>query len=250
MPKRCPSFFLYFCGKDKHMAIHKIDYVRDVVLTALNKENRGFLTPEQFNLYAKNAQQEIFSLYGAEHAKLVGLKNARRLSADHGDRVKQLEDLLDGFVKTGSISQSGGVYPKPSDMQYPLYLKYGGVEAQKVKGAKMIYLSMSNLTAPSASYPVYVDSESGYTLMPYTSTQSLDLVYVRELADPKWTYQVIGEDPVFNPSAADYQDFELPLDETPKLIITILKYAGLTVRDVDVVNAAGSMDAVLTQKES
>ena len=81
------------------MAIHKIDYVRDVVLTALNKENRGFLTPEQFNLYAKNAQQEIFSLYGAEHAKLVGLKNARRLSADHGDRVKQLELYNECFQK-------------------------------------------------------------------------------------------------------------------------------------------------------
>jgi hypothetical protein len=109
---------------------------------------------------------------------------------------------------------------------------------------------MSNLTAPSASYPIYTENQSGYTMSPYTSSQSLDLVYVRELADPKWTYEVIGEDPVFNPSAADYQDFELPIDETPKLIITILKYAGLTVKDVDIVNAAGSLDAVLTQKES
>lgn len=232
------------------MAIHKIDYVRDVVLTALNKENRGFLTPEQFNLYAKNAQQELFGLYTAEHAKLVSLKNARRLSNDHGDRVKQLEDILDGFVKTATVSQVSGSYPKPSDMQYPLFLRYGGVEAQKVKGAKSVYLSMSNLTAPSASYPVYTESEGGYVLNPYTSSQGLDVVYVRELKDPKWTYQVVGEDPVFNPSAADYQDFELPIDETPKLILTILKYAGITTKDVDVVNAASGMDTILAQKES
>ena len=232
------------------MALHIIDYVRTTVLNVLNKENRGFLTPDQFNTYAKTAQQEIFNSYSEEHGKLVALKNARRLSADHGDRIKQLEDLLDSFVKAVTISQSAGVYPKPSDMQYPLYLRYGGVEAQKVKWAKAIYLNMSNLTAPSSSYPVYTESEAGYTMNPYTSTQSLDMVYVRELADPKWTYEVIGQDPVFNPSASDYQDFELPIEEAPNLISIILPMAGVSIRDLDLLTAENNNEALKLQKQN
>ena len=69
--------FLYFCVM--------IDHVRRTVLSVLNKENRGILTVDQFNAYAKHAQQLLFDQQFAEYTKLSVLKNANRLSRDQGD---------------------------------------------------------------------------------------------------------------------------------------------------------------------
>ena len=76
------------------------------------------------------------------------------------------------------------------------------------------------------------------------------MVYVRELADPKWTYEVIGQDPVFNPSASDYQDFELPIEEAPNLISIILQMAGVSIRDLDLLTAENNNEALKLQKQN
>ena len=61
---------------------------------------------------------------------------------------------------------------------------------------------------------------------------------------------MVGENPVFNPSAADYKDFELGSDDETKLIIEILKLTGVTIREAEVAQAAAQIDAVETQKEN
>jgi hypothetical protein len=40
-----------------------IDTVYQRVLAILNKENRGYVTPQEFNLFANQAQLEIFEQY-------------------------------------------------------------------------------------------------------------------------------------------------------------------------------------------
>ena len=40
-----------------------IDSVRKTVLSILNKNNYGYITPADFNLYAKQAQLDIFDDY-------------------------------------------------------------------------------------------------------------------------------------------------------------------------------------------
>lgn len=234
------------------MATQIIDHVRSTVLAVLNKENRGYLTPAQYNLYAKDAQQKIFNLWFSEHAKLVAMRNARRLSADYGDRIKDLEDKLSKFTTVVTISPSGGVYPKPSDMHSYLAVQYRGASARKASLTKQLELTASNLTAPSNTYPSFSERNNAFVLSPYDSGQNVTLVYVRELLDPKWTYSTISatEEPIFNPSQSDYQDFEIPIEDAPMLVVEILKLAGLSIRETDVVNAAGQLDATQYQKEN
>ena len=40
-----------------------IDTVYQRVLAILNKENRGYVTPQEFNLFANQAQLEVFEQY-------------------------------------------------------------------------------------------------------------------------------------------------------------------------------------------
>ena len=44
------------------MAIN-IDTVYQKVLAMANKEQRGYITPQEFNLFANQAQQDIFEQY-------------------------------------------------------------------------------------------------------------------------------------------------------------------------------------------
>jgi hypothetical protein len=40
-----------------------INEVRNTVMAILNKDNNGYVTPEEFNLFAKQAQLELFEEY-------------------------------------------------------------------------------------------------------------------------------------------------------------------------------------------
>ena len=53
--------------------------------------------------------------------------------------------------------------------------------------------------------------------------------------DPKWTFTTIaGGSPIFDQSQADFQDFELPIDDANDLVAKILQYAGISIREGDI----------------
>ena len=74
--------------------------------------------------------------------------------------------------------------------------------------------------------------------------------YIRFPKDPLWTYITLaGGEPVFNQSAADYQDFELPLDDEPTLINKILQFAGMSIREIQAVQFGQAQEALEDQQE-
>jgi hypothetical protein len=226
-----------------------INHVRNTVLTILNKENRGYLTPEQFNLYAQYAQQNIFNLYFSEYSKMSTMKNARKTSNDYGDRVRDLKNKLDRFTVSEAITKDGLVFIKPSDMYMPLSLRTNNTEVDEVPVYKEAFLDGANMCGPTEMYPVYIDKNNSYTIKPSTIS-TLDLVYSRHPIDPKWTYVMVGGEPIFNNSASDYMDFELGEEEEVMLVIEICKLAGVSIRETDITNVAMGLDNQGTQKET
>lgn len=232
---------------------YMIDDVRNTVLTALNKENRGYLTPEQYNLYAKQAQMNIFNLYFSEYNKLVAMKNARRLSSEYGDSLNSLMEKIEAFIVSSAVpSNGGGEYSVPSDTYQSITVSYNGAIAEKITEARELLLGLSNMTTPSLLYPVYKQVGNKYKLNPYNDTYDLNVVYVRLPLDPVWTYASISgsEEPIFSPTNTDFQDFELPAEDAPKLVLEILKLAGITIRDAEAVQGATGLDNTQYQKEN
>ena len=67
---------------------------------------------------------------------------------------------------------------------------------------------------------------------------SVIIEYIRYPRDPKWTYADVPSssgEPLFDPTQVDYQDFELPYSDEPTIVSRILEYAGLSIREADVV---------------
>jgi hypothetical protein len=112
------------------------------------------------------------------------------------------------------------------------------VEAEKLTQSKSTLLNTSMLTAPSTLFPAYTQQANVMTITPvsYKVPGQVIANYFRYPFVPKWTYiSLAGGEPVFDQTQPDYQDFELSPDYEYKLATKILEYAGMSIRETEVV---------------
>lgn len=227
-----------------------INEVRDTVHDFLEKNNRGWLKPERFNNYAYLAQMEIFESYFYDYARWLTMQTNRRSGSMYADIPRALREKLDIFLKDGTMTYATDRFTTPADTYRIMDVYYGGDFVDEVNSRRLMLLNKSNHTAPSTDYPVFVRQEDDYLIYPITIVTSVTCSYIRNPLAPKWTYNVISGNPVFNQSANDYQDFEIHPSDEARLIVKILGYAGVSIREVDVVQYAESQEAQKKQNES
>jgi hypothetical protein len=245
-----------------------INSVRNTVLAILNKNNYGYISPSDFNLFAKQAQLEIFEEYFSGYNDLINKENARVSGTDYANQRKALEEAIELFAVTSTLSQ---VAPATNRFYLPSVTTTGfdyfmlnkvlcydasGVtrvfkaEAEKVTHGKITLLVNSNLTAPTENFPAYTQEGSILTVYPTTINlaNEVDASYFRYPKDPKWTFTTLTNgEPVFNQSPGlGYQDFEVPIEDEIKLVSKILQYAGMSIREIETVQFGGNEE----QKQS
>jgi hypothetical protein len=226
-----------------------INSVRNTVLAIINKNNYGYISPSDFNLFAKQAQLDIFDEYFTNYNQQINEENARISGTGYADLKLGYEEVIDSFAVTKTLTQNvNNIYYLPSQTttgdDYYLINKIlcynAGVlkgEAEKVSNSKINLLNKSLLTAPSDSYPAYTQKGDSVTIFPTTFNGALDVqaTYIRYPKDPKWTFITLyNGEPVFDQTQTDYQDFELPIDDSNNLVARILQYAGISIREGDV----------------
>lgn len=228
-----------------------INSVRATVLNIINKDNNGFITPEEFNSFAKQAQLELFMqyFYDFQKAKISDMKGLE--TSGYSDITKQIDQTIDFFSRNIDIVYDAlsGKFELPENFFLLNVLYYNGKEVTHVDQNKLYYLLNSNLTAPTVTSPTYVMQGNQISVYPDTIVDPINLYYVRYPQDPKWTYTVVDGSPLFNQSANDYQDFELAISDFPKLVVKICQYAGVSIREAEVVQAAKAEEAYTDQKQ-
>jgi hypothetical protein len=206
----------------------------------LNKESRGYITPLQFNAFAKQAQQEIVDDYFNDYSKESMSRIAR---ASDKQLSRRTREAMDTFISqpidlTSNYNSTTQVFNEPSDVYYTINLTYNGNEIELLDRDKMSYHLQDDFSGNSVFYPTYVKYAKSYKVFPLTITSGVKLTYFRNPKDPNWTYTVVNDNPVFNSSLPGYQDLEIGFDDKFKIIIKILKYAGLNIREADIVQAS------------
>ena len=218
------------------MAIN-IDTVYQRVLALANKEQRGYVTPQEFNLYANQAQLEILNQYFYDINQFGRMPGN---DTEYSDMLDVLEEKLSPLQKEGVLGIGAvlGLAILPSDL-YKLgtvYTDYG-VEIEQVNKNEFLTLNSSKLTTPTRDYPVY-------TTIHHNSTGTDRLqIYPREIAvtggilakfikKPRkvsWGYVVINDKALYNASASAH--FELHQSEETSLVYRILTLAGISFED-------------------
>ena len=228
-----------------------INEVRNTVLAIINKNNYGYISPSDFNLYAEQAQLDIFEDYFYNYNSQVNKENSRQSGTGLADIKKGLEEVLDSFSVFGSLTQvSSNTYNLPSDYYLVQDLIYGNKIIERVSNNKIRLLLNSNLTSPTKGFPAYTlsgatSTELGNTVTIHPSTingaNDVSVQYIRYPLTPKWTFQsLVGGEPIFDQNQSDYQDFELPKSDFSNLVIKILQYSGVSIREADIIQAAKS----------
>ena len=93
-----------------------INSVRQTVMSVLNKNNYGYISPSDFNLFAKQAQLDIFEDYFYSYNYQITKENARQSGTGYADLAKGLEEVIDEFSVTGPLMNIGtsNLYNLPS----------------------------------------------------------------------------------------------------------------------------------------
>ena len=81
-----------------------IDSVRATVLAVLNKNNYGYISPSDFNLYAKQAQLDIYEDYFYYYNYQINKENARQSGTGMADIKKSLAEVIEFFSVTADLT--------------------------------------------------------------------------------------------------------------------------------------------------
>jgi hypothetical protein len=89
-----------------------INSVRNTVQSVLNKNNYGYISPADFNLFALQAQMEMFEEYFSSYNKVINMENGRMAGTDYADIEQPIAEMLETFIATEFL------VPSPSASGY------------------------------------------------------------------------------------------------------------------------------------
>ena len=230
-----------------------IDTVYQKVLALANKEQRGYITPQEFNLFANQAQQEILEQYFYD-INQWGRKPGN--DTEYSDMLSVIQEKLSELeVRVTNIGVTGGIYDYRTNIN-DLY-KLGSVhtthptnsqkiEIEQVNNNEWYNMQSAPLTRPTLSRPVYVNRQDGLNIYPDTIVD-IDISYIKQLARVQWAYVVVNDKALYNDNIS--VDFELHASEEPELVYKILKYGGVSLKAEDVMQIGQSLEMGQNQQE-
>ncbi len=221
------------------MAI-SVDTVYKTVLLILNKEQRGYMTPDEFDKIGQQVQLEIFEKYFEDLNQIV---RAPQTDADYADRLSYLEEKLSVFenITTETVSNSTVTL---SNVHRLNTVTYNDIELQKVGRKEYYNIIKSPLTKPTLSHPIYLQEGNSLIIEPTGNTDitknvdKVDISYISKPSDVRWGFIPDSNLGIFVYDDGDKQDFDLHSSEQTEVILRILAYAGIVIRDPQIVQAA------------
>jgi len=234
-----------------------IDNVYQKVLAIANKEQRGYITPQEFNLFADQAQMSIFEQYFYDLSQFSRIPGN---NTDYADAVTNLEQKISEFELYNiefTIANAYGdvLLDSVSDMYRLGHIRvvYDNgprfVLASKVSLKELTTYAAAPLIRNNKKSPYYTKYKKQIKVYPYPTPPKdrVFISYVRKPVPAYWGYNVIGENALWDPNKST--NFELHSSEENDLVIKILSLAGISMKDAVLYQAAEQQDSKNTQQQ-
>jgi len=174
------------------MAI-SVDTVYKTVLLILNNEQRGYMTPDEFNKIGSQVQRQIFEAYFEDLNQQLRIPQS---DVEYSDRVAITDEKIAEF-KTESQPTGTNPFTVPTDL-YRLGSATSQqpgrsiAEIQRVGRADYYNLIKSPLTAPSLTHPIYLYENDQLIVSPSSIGKGVYLQYVKKPDEIRWGYTIGG----------------------------------------------------------
>ena len=234
-----------------------IDTVYQRVLALANKEQRGYITPQEFNLFANQAQMDIFEQY------FYDLNQFKRIPGNntvHSDMTDILEEKISLFEKAvgGNDVAGWGMNNNQASITIPgeVYrlsqIRVGGYPVEILPTKEFNMVRESPLTAPTAKRPIARIDFKGILIhdgsgVVTPATHNINASYIKKPVKVNWSSYTLSGSDLYDSANSD--DFELHPSEETKLVIKILGLAGITLKDPALYQIAGAEDNKNIQQE-
>ena len=303
------------------MAIN-VNTVYQTVLLILNKEQRGYMTPVEFNKIGTQVQLEIFERYFEDLNQQIRVPQT---DTDYADRVVNLDEKISIFKTIGNTTYANGAFSLPAEsgssqatfttvtilnqQAYTIttitanqlasgttivyldgiastaysisgttltlnaapaagvdifivttqddFYRLGTViysegalptqELERVDRGELYHLLSSKLTAPTTTYPIYIYERQKLFVYPSTIQSGVQATYIRKPMDPVWNFTLSGNAYVYNPDTSI--NFELHDAEQTEIVLKVLLYAGVVVKDPTIIQVAAQQVAQEQQNQ-
>tara|TARA_R100000951_G_scaffold62325_1_gene52357 strand:+ start:1841 stop:2614 length:774 start_codon:yes stop_codon:yes gene_type:complete len=240
-----------------------IDEIYRLVQTFANKEQRGFITPSDFNLLAKQAELELINkrieiLQEKSQAKKMSGIMEESLTPEIAE-----QDLAPFLVSTPYKAKLVSVVSGYSEAEVSidnntLLIKEifilpdenlginSHIPLEIVSSENINKILRSSLAKPSIDFPIGLMSGSlnGQGLKIKIFPDNIESVivygYMHPRISPNWSYVTVAGKPVHDPSTSN--QFNLPSRTHGEIVIKILEYLGVNLREVSLINYASTKE--------
>ena len=223
-----------------------IDTVYQTVQALANKEQRGYITPQEFNLFANQAQLDIFEQY------FYDLNAFRKQNPEYGNTIGDSISMIKGKLqpwtreaaltttgnlptssvpglRVGRIFRGSGITQKtPIPMEPEEYQDLRNSAWHK-EGFTEVVTWGDSLGGATGSEKRYLATGNGLT------TGTVEYVKGRP-ALVYWGYVIVNEKPTYDPERSAH--FTLHSSEQPDIIIKVLELAGISIENPQLMGVA------------
>tara|TARA_R110001592_G_scaffold61034_6_gene185902 strand:- start:499 stop:1323 length:825 start_codon:yes stop_codon:yes gene_type:complete len=258
---------LLLYNKKQTMAIN-VNTVYTTVLSILNKEQRGYMTPAEFNTVGAQVQLQIFEKYFEDLNQQLRVPQT---DVNYGDRVDNVDEKIAIFKTFGNAvhppilsngqnptNSAGIAFSLPETDAYTNEVEFyrlgevsykNEVLVQKLQRNDFYSSEKSKLTKATETFPTYLYENELLFVRPTSITSDIQVEYVRKPLPPIWGF-IVGSLGQYEYSPSNYiagsttvpgtgsRDFELHISEQVDVILRILAYAGIIIRDPQIVQQA------------
>ena len=237
-----------------------VDTVYKTVLLIMNKEQRGYVTPDEFNKIATQVQLQIFENYFEDYTQQL---RTPQNTSEYSERLKELDNKISIFKTTATGAQLTYVASTPAYFQGPTFIsaamppgqspqtsvyKLGTViykaetqyeiECQRAQKNDFLLFNKSPLTRPTASFPQYLWENERITIYPQSinNVNDITISYIKKPQDVVWGYTQSGNAYIYNATLSVWP--ELDSTEQVNFILKVLMYMGIVVNDPLIIQAA------------
>ena len=230
-----------------------IDEVYRLVQTFASKDQRGFITPSEFNLLAKQAELELYN----KRLSIIKEKAPTRKSQGiYGESLSPelaKQDIV-GFLVSDIINTvndpvpyKGSTITRSADYIESIFINQDeehsistNIPVDIVEPKDVNQILRSSLVKPSIEYPIALISGASSSVKRVSifpeEIKSVVMYYYVYNNNVKWNYVTIAGKPVYNSSGS--QQLVISPRVHGEVVVKILEYLGVSIREAEIVQYA------------
>jgi len=146
-----------------------------------------------------------------------------------------------------------GNFILPTDMYRVVNLSRSNrsINFEELDKSEYTYVNSSKLTAPTKTYPVYYRGHEGFKISPISLIgENITFDYIKIPADPYWGFSKNSSNGSYEYASGSSTDFELHESDEVDLVIKILGFVGIIIKDPTVIQVASGEENKIIQLEN